>query len=181
MKNIKDAGAVVRNGCEVVGCERTPTGVTALLADGSKHEGDVLIGSDGLNSKVRTVLNPEEPDPVWSGYTCFAAIAYTVPDDIADVGYKVYLGRRKYFVSVDVGGGRIQWYAAAAARNSPRNSARNSTRNALTPACPPLSQVCVPQRAAGLAQGEAREGRGRARVLAAGVRGLVARGLPADR
>ena len=26
MKNIKDAGAVVRNGCEVVGCERTPTG-----------------------------------------------------------------------------------------------------------------------------------------------------------
>ena len=177
MKNIKDAGAVVRNGCEVVGCERTPTGVTALLADGSKHEGDVLIGSDGLNSKVRTVLNPEEPDPVWSGYTCFAAIAYTVPDDIADVGYNVYLGRRKYFVSVDVGGGRIQWYAAAAARNS----ARNSARNALTPACPPLSQVCVPQRAAGLAQGEAREGRGRARVLAAGVRGLVARGLPADR
>ena len=24
---------------------------------------------------------------------------------------QVFLGRRKYFVSVDVGGGRIQWYA----------------------------------------------------------------------
>ena len=40
--------------------------------------------------------------PVWSGYTCFAAIANVVPDDIKDVGYKVFLGSRKYFVSVDV-------------------------------------------------------------------------------
>ena len=86
-------------------------------------DADLLVGSDGIWSKVRTQLDPSEAPqlPVWSGYTCFAAIAYTVPDDIADVGYKVYLGRRKYFVSVDVGGGRIQWYAAAAARNSARN------------------------------------------------------------
>ena len=76
-------------------------------------DADLLVGSDGIWSKVRTQLDPSEAPqlPVWSGYTCFAAIAYTVPDDIADVGYKVYLGRRKYFVSVDVGGGRIQWYA----------------------------------------------------------------------
>ena len=60
---------------------------------------------------MRTVLNPDEGAPAWSGYTCFAAIAYTVPHDIKEVGYKVFLGRRKYFVSVDVGGGRIQWYA----------------------------------------------------------------------
>ena len=51
------------------------------------------------------------PDQHRSGYTCFAAIAYCVPQDIKEVGYKVFLGRRKYFVSVDVGGGRIQWYA----------------------------------------------------------------------
>ena len=75
------------------------------------HTADFLIGSDGLGSKMRTVLNPDEGAPAWSGYTCFAAIAYTVPHDIKEVGYKVFLGRRKYFVSVDVGGGRIQWYA----------------------------------------------------------------------
>ena len=55
---------------------------------------------------------PTLSDPVWSGYTCFAAIAQCVPDDIATVGYKVFLGSRKYFVSVDVGGGRIQWCAS---------------------------------------------------------------------
>jgi len=64
-----------------------------------------------LGSKVRTVLNPDEGPAQWSGYTCFAAIANCVPHDIKEVGYKVFLGRRKYFVSVDVGGGRIQWYA----------------------------------------------------------------------
>ena len=59
---------------------------------------------------MRGQLVRPEP-PVWSGYTCFAAIANVVPHDIKEVGYKVFLGSRKYFVSVDVGGGRIQWYA----------------------------------------------------------------------
>ena len=92
--------------------------------------------------------------PVWSGYTCFAAIAYVVPDDIKDVGYKVYLGRRKYFVSVDVGGGRIQWCVIS------------HLATTLTAWQPPsygstfrIRQVRVPQRASGLAQGQVLFGR----------------------
>jgi len=108
---LKRVGSTVTKGCEVIGCERREDGITALLANGERYDADLLIGSDGLRSKMRTVLNPDEGAPAWSGYTCFAAIAYTAPHDIAEVGYKVFLGRRKYFVSVDVGGGRIQWYA----------------------------------------------------------------------
>jgi len=108
---LKRVGDCVTKGKEVVGCEQEDDSVTALLADGSRHTADFLVGSDGLNSKMRKVVDPAEGLPSWSGYTCFAAIAYTVPYDIKDVGYKVFLGRRKYFVSVDVGGGRIQWYA----------------------------------------------------------------------
>merc|ERR1719231_307755 len=93
--------------------------VVAILSDGSRHEADLLVGADGIWSKVRSVLDPNPKAPVWSGYTCFAAIANVVPDDIAHVGYKVFLGSRKYFVSVDVGGGRIQWYAFL---NLPPNS-----------------------------------------------------------
>ena len=44
------------------------------------------------NAKVREELVPRLSEPVWSGYTCFAAIAQCVPDDIKDVGYKVLRG-----------------------------------------------------------------------------------------
>ena len=114
----------VSNGCEVTGYTKHQysapgNSVTGLLSNGSSVQCDLLIGSDGINSKVREKLVPRLSDPVWSGYTCFAAIANCVPDDIKDVGYKVFLGSRKYFVSVDVGGGRIQWYAFL---NLPPNS-----------------------------------------------------------
>jgi len=113
---LKRVGDCVTKGVEIVGCERnsvggTDDGIHAVFADGRTHECDFLVGSDGLRSKVRTILNADEAAPSWSGYTCFAAISYTEPHDIKEVGYKVFLGRRKYFVSVDVGGGRIQWYA----------------------------------------------------------------------
>ena len=77
-------GGSVTKGVEVVGCQYDGESgrVSASLADGQTATGDLLVGSDGLNSKMRTVLNPEEEAPSWSGYTCFAAIAYTVPHDV---------------------------------------------------------------------------------------------------
>ena len=110
---LEAVGDCVEIGAEVVSYEQAAgdSSVVAILSDGSRHEADLLVGADGIWSKVRSVLDPNPKAPVWSGYTCFAAIANCVPDDIATVGYKVYLGSRKYFVSVDVGGGRVQWYA----------------------------------------------------------------------
>lgn len=109
---LERVGSSVTIGEEVVGYEQRADGggVVGILANGTRYEADLLIGSDGIWSKVRSQL-VEPKDPVWSGYTCFAAIANVVPEDIKEVGYKVFLGSRKYFVSVDVGGGRIQWYA----------------------------------------------------------------------
>jgi len=109
---LEHVGDCVTVGREVVGYEQSAgsSSVTGILADGARYEADLLVGSDGIRSKVRDqVTTPREP--VWSGYTCFAAIANVVPKDIKEVGYKVFLGKRKYFVSVDVGEGRIQWYA----------------------------------------------------------------------
>lgn len=116
LKRVSDA---VTTGVEVIGAVTNqgddgdhPHGsVTAELGNGETYKADFLVGSDGIKSKMRSVLNPDDGLPEWSGYTCFAAISYFVPHDIKEVGYKVFLGRRKYFVSVDVGGGRIQWYA----------------------------------------------------------------------
>ena len=82
---LQRVGDCVTKGKEVVDCEQDEHQVTAILADGTRHVADLLVGSDGLNSKMRTIVDPAEGPASWSGYTCFAAIAYTVPADIKEV------------------------------------------------------------------------------------------------
>ncbi|ESR39168.1 hypothetical protein CICLE_v10027323mg [Citrus x clementina] len=84
--------------------------VSVMLENGQRYAGDVLVGADGIWSKVRKKLfGPQEA--IYSGYTCYTGTADYVPADIESVGYRVFLGHKKYFVSSDVGDGKMQWYA----------------------------------------------------------------------
>lgn len=97
--------------------------IDIYFADGTMEGGfDVLIGADGIWSSVRAQMwNEPSARPgtcVYSGYTLFAAESVMSPDDsffedegYFDAGYKVFIGPGKYFVTSDVGSGRIQWYA----------------------------------------------------------------------
>ena len=60
--------------------------------------------------QVRTRLIGETK-PSYSKYTCYTGISDFTPPDIDTVGYRVFLGNGKYFVSSDVGDGKMQWYA----------------------------------------------------------------------
>ena len=59
--------------------------------------------------QVRKKLVGPRP-PTYSQYTCYTGIADFTPPDIDTVGYRVFLGNGRYFVSSDVGGGKMQWY-----------------------------------------------------------------------
>ena len=83
---------------------------------------DVVVGADGIWSNIRAQMWDETSSrpgsATYSGYTLFAAETVMPPDSIFfkeegyfDAGYKVYIGPGKYFVTSDVGCGRIQWYA----------------------------------------------------------------------
>ncbi|OIW19302.1 hypothetical protein TanjilG_24341 [Lupinus angustifolius] len=101
---------VIMNGSNVVNFVDDGNKVTVELDNGQKYEGDLLVGADGIRSKVRNQLfGPKEA--VYSGYTCYTGIADFVPADIESVGYRVFLGHKQYFVSSDVGSGKMQWYA----------------------------------------------------------------------
>lgn len=77
---------------------------------GVEYEGDVLVGADGIWSKVREQM-VGKTQAHFSGYTCYTGISDFCPPDIDTVGYRVFLGHGRYFVSSDVGDGKMQWYA----------------------------------------------------------------------
>lgn len=101
---------VIKNESNVVHFSDSGDKVTVVLENGQSYQGDLLIGADGIWSKVRrNLFGPGEA--TYSGYTCYTGIADFVPADIESVGYRVFLGHKQYFVSSDVGGGKMQWYA----------------------------------------------------------------------
>nr|XP_011468712.1 PREDICTED: zeaxanthin epoxidase, chloroplastic-like [Fragaria vesca subsp. vesca] len=108
------AGAVgdeiIFNGSNVVDFQDLGNKVNVVLENGECYEGDLLVGADGIWSKVRKNLFGLE-EAVYSGYTCYTGITDFVPADISSVGYRVFLGHKQYFVSSDVGAGKMQWYA----------------------------------------------------------------------
>jgi 2-polyprenyl-6-methoxyphenol hydroxylase-like FAD-dependent oxidoreductase len=111
-----------RNVCDVV---QDSDGATAILDDGTKFEGDLLIGADGMRSVVRHALFPEvQPQYVgylaWRGMleeshaapefveSCFSALNFSFPNGEELIGYPVAgangaveVGRRRF---------NIMWY-----------------------------------------------------------------------
>jgi len=101
----------------VVGYKHLPdNGVQAICENGELLEADVLVGADGIWSLIRSQMWDEEQQGpgsgiTYSGYTCFTGSCLLPAEDYFDVGYKVYIGPGRFFVTCDIGCGRTQWYA----------------------------------------------------------------------
>merc|ERR1740139_1392064 len=115
----------IQNGRGVVGYTNLGkgNGVDVEFEDGSESHADLLVGSDGIWSAVRNQMYDEggvknaskdqkrKQGCNYSGYTVFAGETVLDTPDYYETGYKVYIGPRRYFVTSDVGNGRVQWYA----------------------------------------------------------------------
>ncbi|KAM7472448.1 hypothetical protein LguiA_010631 [Lonicera macranthoides] len=101
---------IVTNNSKVVDFVQDSQKVTVILEDGQRHEGDILVGADGIWSEVRSKLFGKQ-DAKYSNYTCYSGLTNFVPPYIDYIGYRVFLGLNQYFVASDVGKGKMQWYA----------------------------------------------------------------------
>lgn len=113
------AGAQVRYGCEVVAATESAAGVAVTCSDGSIVEADLLIGADGLRSRVRTIIDPAAPRATYQGLLNTGGIARGVPVD-SPVGTMVMtFGRRCFFGHVLAPDGTVWWFANPVHRHEP--------------------------------------------------------------
>ncbi|GHI04368.1 hypothetical protein AQI88_39810 [Streptomyces cellostaticus] len=106
------APGAVRTDADITGFRQDADGVTALLADGSEVTGDVLIGADGVNSRVRAqLLGDTAPD--FAGYTAWRAAVEVEPDFVGDDFFRCMFGNGTRFVFYAIAPGRLHWMSVA--------------------------------------------------------------------
>lgn len=105
------SGIQYQRGKRLVGAEEAPDGITAVFGDGSRATGDILIGADGIRSTVRTLIDPEAPNPEYVGLLGFAGCAtgsgVTRP---SDTQYFVF-GKRAFMGYWSEPNGGVVWFS----------------------------------------------------------------------
>ncbi|UJR83236.1 FAD-dependent monooxygenase [Sandaracinus amylolyticus] len=98
--------------------------VVASFDDGDGVEGDVLIGADGLRSRVREVIDPGAPRPRYNGLLDVGGFTRSASVELAPGTYRMIFGHRCFF-GITVSPSREIWWFANPAR------AEEPTREAL--------------------------------------------------
>jgi 2-polyprenyl-6-methoxyphenol hydroxylase-like FAD-dependent oxidoreductase len=72
-------GIPMRHGARLAATAEDADGVSATFTDGHTARGDLLIGADGLNSKLRGLIDPDAPTPRYAGQRVFYGYTSDVP------------------------------------------------------------------------------------------------------
>lgn len=98
-------------GAHVVGVSQTATEVELRLQGRPSVQGCLLVGADGLHSRVRSVFWGEEA-PLYSGYTSWRGVCSAEALQQPQLTSESW-GRGKRFGIVPVGHGEVYWFATA--------------------------------------------------------------------
>jgi len=76
----RKAGTKVRLGCTFTSIEQDADGVDVSFSDGTRGRYDLVVGADGLYSKLRQALFPAAPKPRYSGQGVWRAVVPRPPE-----------------------------------------------------------------------------------------------------
>ncbi len=97
----RDLGVEITLGAAVTGVE----GRDVILADGQRQSADVIIGADGLHSRIRTHLEPRG-HPFFTGQVAWRAVIEAQQGDaLRDV--QVFMGPARHMVIYPLRGGTL--------------------------------------------------------------------------
>ncbi len=89
----------------------TADGAAVVLESGQRHDFDIVVGADGIGSRVRSTLF-DDPGIRYAGYTAWRGVT-SEPVQVAEVGET--WGRGERFGVVPMADGRVYWFAVASA------------------------------------------------------------------
>ncbi len=112
-------GIEVRYGKRLADARETPAGVLATFEDGSSSEGDLLVGADGLWSRVRRIIDPQAPSPRYVPLLNTGGLADGLHlDDEPGVMHMTF-GKRLFFAHVVHPDGAVWWFANVPRKHDP--------------------------------------------------------------
>ncbi len=93
--------------------------VVARFADGTEAEGDLLIGADGLHSRVRQAVAPQCPAPRYTGQLSLGGVAARTGVPPTPDAYQMIFGKRAFFGYSVRPSGEAYWFANLAMPQEP--------------------------------------------------------------
>lgn len=112
-----DRGIAIEYGKRLVDAVDGAEGVRARFADGSEATADILIGCDGVRSRVRRQIDPESPSPAYAGLIGTGGYTRGVTVDAAPGSYEMIFGKRAFLGYAVAPDGEVWWFG-----NVPRAS-----------------------------------------------------------
>jgi 2-polyprenyl-6-methoxyphenol hydroxylase-like FAD-dependent oxidoreductase len=98
-------------GREAVTVEQDEAGALVRFSDGSAERGDVVIGADGIRSRIRAAV-VGDGEPCYAGYTGWRAVVAMSASLADDMLLGESWGRRSLFGVARLGGSQAYWWAS---------------------------------------------------------------------
>lgn len=108
-----ERGIEVRHDARATDVRPVRGGVEVELADGSRMTADLVVGADGVHSRVRRAVDPAAPSGRYVGLTNFGGVTRDSPlaDDLPGEAWHFVFGRRAFFGAHPTPDGDVVWFA----------------------------------------------------------------------
>lgn len=101
-----DLGVRVELGRMVSAARQSHSGITLEFGDGTSEELALVIGADGLHSNLRSVLNPGQAAPFFTGHVAWRALVAGAGHD-HPAQAQVHMGPKRHVVTYPLRGGAL--------------------------------------------------------------------------
>lgn len=122
-------GIVVRRGAEVSQVTDAGDHVEATLSDGTVLRADLLVGADGVHSRVRQAIDAQAPAARYVGLTNFGGITRNTPiaGDLEPEAWHFIFGSQAFFGAHPTPAGDVVWFVNVPEPEITRDRRRNTT------------------------------------------------------